>query len=941
MEKRKKTADRRNTTLMSYFMMCLMIAAVGLAEAGQNCRAAEVKASVSAERKVKAAVFDIISGEPLIGAGVLIRNTTTGAVTDFDGTCELDLGDGEHVLTVSYIGYKPATVAVNVSRNGVSASNAGNPDEDGSFVSVEDGVVRISIASDERVLDNAVVTARKNLESLQALQNERISSGFAIENMGAKEMSIKGISNAQESVAKLSGISIASAGQLIVRGLGDRYSTTTLNGLPIASPNPDNKLIPLDIFPASTIQNITVSKVYEASSFADYSGAHVDISTKEGQSEDFFNISFSTGGYFHTLANDFYRMDGKSLFLTPRLDPTANNIAYSDFDAYSKSKDIFGTSFRTFRRNPLPDLDGGIGFGKNFKVGGQTLSLVASASIKTGDETMTDAFYRTYEASSEGSMQSDYNYNSYGQKIDIAALVDLDYTLRESDNIGITAFFARNAKDTHLDRQGMDYQESYDLVGSNQVTHIYTLQNYQLSGHHEVEDWLIDWGASYTMTSSDEPDRRQVMYRRGADDQWYFFKLNQQETQRYFGKLNENELVADIRATYNFNEDDRIRFGLTAKDKIRTFRSTRFYYDVKGINNSISDFHNPDAYLNFENIHSGLISVNRSKYDRDQYDASNLIGAAFVETDLKFGEKWFLNAGLRVEASRQSVDYNDDVEDLTRNLDAIDLFPAVNIKYDLTRRSIFRLSLSRTVTRPSFVEMAPFLYQESFGGAQIRGNEDLQNGYNYNFDLKYEFFAEKNTDMFSVTAYFKYLENPIERTQRLSGGATEHSFQNADNGIAAGVEVEFRKEIVKDLAVSANASYMYTNVILPEGGAYTNQQRSLQGASPYLANADISYTPSFRNGSGLSLALLYNLQGPRIHAVGIMGLGDVKQMPLHTLDFAATYKFNRHFSVKMAFNNLLNSTVRFRQDIPNAGRTVEVEQWRIGTGFEVGISYSL
>ena len=202
-------------------------------------------------------------------------------------------------------------------------------------------------------------------------------------------------------------------------------------------------------------------------------------------------------------------------------------------------------------------------------------------------------------------------------------------------------------------------------------------------------------------------------------------------------------------------------------------------------------------------------------------------------------------------------------------------------------------------------------------------------------------FTTDNAAMVAIAGYFKYLENPIERTQRLSGGATEHSFQNADNGLAAGVEVEFRKEIVKDLAVSANASYMYTNVILPEGGAYTNQQRSLQGASPYLANADISYTPTFRNGSGLSLALLYNLQGPRIHAVGIMGLGDVKQMPLHTLDFAATYKINRHFSVKMAFNNMLNSTVRFRQDIPNAGRMVEVEQWRIGTGFEVGISWSL
>ena len=312
-----------------------------------------------------------------------------------------------------------------------------------------------------------------------------------------------------------------------------------------------------------------------------------------------------------------------------------------------------------------------------------------------------------------------------------------------------------------------------------------------------------------------------------------------------------------------------------------------------------------------------------------------------METDLHFGEKWQLNAGLRFEASRQSVDYNDDVENLTRNLDAFDLFPAVNLRYNIGRRNMFRLSLSRTVTRPSFVEMAPFLYQESFGGAQIRGNEELTNGYNYNVDLRYEVFADSSTDMFAATAYYKFLQNPIERTQRLSGGATEHSFQNAENGLAAGLEIEFRKELVRNLTVSANGSLMYTNVILPEGGSYTNDRRSLQGASTYLANADISYTPSFRNGGSLSLALLYNLQGPRIHAVGIMGLGDVKQMPVHTLDFNGAYSFNEHLFLKFAFKNLLDNTIRFTQDIPNAGRTVEVEQWKVGTGFEIGISWSL
>ena len=888
---------------------------------------------------LRGVVTDMVTGEPLIGAGILIEGTTEGTVTDVDGSYVLALPEGTHSLSVSYIGYLTVNLTVTVNPDGTGTVRA----SDDTSISMTDSGLMIYMAPDSEALADAVVTARKNLESLQALQNERIQSGFAIENMGAREMSIKGISNAQESVAKLSGISIASAGQLIVRGLGDRYSTTTLNGLPIASPNPDNKLIPLDIFPASTIQNITVSKVYEASSFADYSGAHVDISTKEGQSENFFNVSFSTGGYFHTLGSSFYRMDGRSLFTTPRLDPTAENISYGDYPAYSRSHKMFKTTFQTSRRGVRPDLNGSFGWGRNFNVGDQTLSVLASASIKSGQETKTDAFYRTYEASSEGMMQSNYDYDSYSEKLDIAALVDIDYTLREHDNIGLTAFFARNASDTFLDRQGQDFHEGYDLVGVNQVSHFYMLQNYQLSGHHEIDEWNIDWGASYSLTSSDEPDRRQVMFSRGDDGSLHFFDLNQQETQRYFGSLAENELVADIKATWEINDQDRLRFGLTAKDKVRKFRTTRFYYDVKGLDESFpyEDRFDMDRYLDFSNVQSGLISITRSQSRRDRYDAENLIGAAFAETDLRLSPKWFLNAGLRFEASRQSVDYNDDVEDKTRNLDAFDLFPAVNLKYDLTDRSMFRLSLSRTVTRPSFVEMAPFLYQESFGGAQIRGNDELENGYNYNVDLKYEFFSRKNTDMFAVTAYFKYLEDPIERTQRLSGGATEHSFQNADNGVAAGLEAEFRKQIVKDLVFSANASYMYTNVILPEGGVYTNPRRSLQGASPYLANADLTYTPEFRNGDGLSLSLLYSLQGPRIHAVGIMGLGDVKQMPVHTLDFAGSYRFNEHFSVRLAFRNMLDSTIKFKQEIPDADRTVDVEQWRVGPGFEIGISYSL
>ena len=135
---------------------------------------------------------------------------------------------------------------------------------------------------------------------------------------------------------------------------------------------------------------------------------------------------------------------------------------------------------------------------------------------------------------------------------------------------------------------------------------------------------------------------------------------------------------------------------------------------------------------------------------------------------------------------------------------------------------------------------------------------------------------------------------------------------------------------MKDLRFGVNGSYMYTNVKLPKGGAYTNSQRALQGASPYLANADLTYSPAFSNDRQLSVALLYNLQGPRIHSVGISGLGDIKQQPVHTLNFTGSYRFNRRFAVKLQVNDLLNQDILFKQEVPTTGDKVEVERFRKG-----------
>ena len=868
---------------------------------------------------IKGTVLDKQTKEPLTGATIQITGTALGVVADIDGNYTLNVNDGTYTITVRYIGYK------DILLNSIKVK--------------AETLLNFEMESDAQALGEVSVVAKKNLEGERALQMERQKATLAIENLGAKEMSIKGISNVEEGVKKITGISIASAGQLIVRGLGDRYSTTTLNGLPIASPNPDNKLIPLDIFPASTVQNITVSKVYDASAFADYSGAHIDISTKENVGSDFLSISFNAGGKFNTLGKDFYRMDRDgSLFKTPSLDQKLIDMSLTDFEEYARHNRLFNTSFQVSKKTALPEFGVNIGFGKRFTLGGNEVSVLGSIGVSNDLQTMDNASIRTLEAT--GNTLNEFNYDSYSNELKIAALGNLGYSFRTSDHIGYTFFYVRNAIDTYMRREGVDY-EDHHLIGSNNVTHIYSLQNHQVNGKHYFgKQWDLNWSGSYSKTSSDEPDRRQVMFIR-EDDQIKLFKLNRQETMRYFGSLNEDEWVGDLTASYRFGDNNKLQAGFTYKDKNRDYMGTRFYYNLNKLNPTITDIYDTDSFLNMENVENGSITIDRKKQPKDSYTAGNSIYAGYIATEYYPVAPLLVNLGVRYEISKQWVDYYTDGGKAERSeLNKNDLFPSLNMKYQMNEKNSLRFAFSRTVTRPSFIEMAPFLYQESYGSAQIRGNADLQNGYNYNIDLRYELF-EKNGDMLSITAYYKHLKAPIERVQTLSGGSAVHSFRNADNGMATGVEIEFRKEIVKDLRFGVNGSYMYTNVKLPEGGAYTNSQRALQGASPYLANADLTYSPAFSNDRQLSVALLYNLQGPRIHSVGISGLGDIKQQPVHTLNFTGSYRFNRRFAVKLQVNDLLNQDILFKQEVPTTGDKVEVERFRKGTGFEVGFSYDL
>ncbi len=883
--------------------------------------------ALPAQTLIKGSVKDAKTQEAIPGVTISIKGTTTGVISDDQGYYQINVASGEYTIVTSYISYQPMEITeVKVKKEKTITLD-------------------ILLTEAAQNLNDVIVVARKNMESEMNLLLERQRATVAVENLGAKEMSAKGLSTVADGIKKVTGISMEGNTKVFVRGLGDRYSMTSLNGFPIASPNPDNKLIPLTLFPTSVVKNVTVSKVYQPSVFGDYSGAHIDVETKENIGNNYITIGVSTGGKTNALFKDFYSSDKGGvgvpyLGITKGFNQSDNlkNMTPGEFSQSILNKNLFNTTFNIEKNSALPELGLEFGIGHSWNVGGQKLNAMLGINFDNSYTIYDDAYTSTVNA--QGVVRDMFNYNKYSYETTATAIGQVSYTLRRNDILSYNVMYVNNSEDDYTIRDGFD-AEGVEMKGSNSVYHLYTLFNNQLTGKHQFDRLFTDWQVSYGRTTSDEPDRRQVMYTKNDNGKFSLFKLNQQGTMRYFGELFEDEWNGDFKIKYLLNENEKntdfIRLGGAMRSKSRDFNSTNYYYGVKNVDIEVDDIFNPDSYLSYSDVANGKISVNKVSMPRDSYYAGSDIYASFVDMEFYPLTNLLIAAGVRYEHSSQWVRYSDDSgEEKRAELKTDDLFPALNVRYSLSDKQNLRFSFSRTVTRPSFIEMAPFEYKESYGGAFVRGNENIKNGYNYNADIRYEIFPASG-DMFSLSAYYKYLKSPIERTQRYSGSAYQ-SFDNVNKGLVAGAELEIRKYLLKDLRVDFNASYIYTHISLLEGGIYTDKKRELQGASPYLFNLDINYSPKFKNEKEASFSLVYNLRGPRISSVGINGVNNVVEKSFNSLDFVVGYSFNSNMKLKLQAKNLINQKQEFTQKIAETGKDEVVEYYKKGLALGVGFS---
>lgn len=908
---------KRRWVILLILMNSLAIAAADKPES-KNSTAARSGA-------IAGIVLDKEFNESLPGAAIQIIGTEGGTVTDIDGNFSINnLAPGKYTLRFTYISYEPKEIAEVTVKSGETIR------------------LNIEMGKSDLRLNEVVVTGRKTNEGEGALLLERKLSTLAVESMGAKEMSLKGISNVEDGVKKITGISTSGSNQVFVRGLGDRYSITTLNGLTIASPNPDHKLIPLSLFSSSLVKNIKVSKVYNPASFGDYAGAHIDIETKENNNNSYLTLGVTAGGKPGTTFGTFYKSDQPDNFFgfnrAINLSSEVKNMGSKDFATLRQNP--FATDFSARKGTAMPEIGLSVSGGKSFDFGGNRLDLSVNAGFENEYTFYDNAYQSTLTA--QGEVLDAFMSDKWSYETTTSVLGQASFSLKNKNRFSYNLLYVNKSEDNFSTREGHD-AEGMPLLANNALYRNYQLLNNQLIGVHEIASkWNIDWKGAYGQTKSNEPDRRQIMYLRNEDGSYELFKLNQQETSRFFAELNENEWTGNAALTFMPQGRDRaenkFRIGGAYRQKSRDFESANYYYNLKDINPEITDIYNPD-FINDANLANGSVSIKRVALPRNNYYADNRVAAAFVDFEYRIVKQLILSGGLRYESAKQSVKYWTDAgKEQLAELKSDDIFPALNLKYSINDKQNLLFSSSRTVTRPSFIEMAPFEYKESYGGAAVRGYADLQNGYNYNVDLRYELYPSAG-DLISFSGYYKYLDSPIERVQEYAGAAI-HTFRNVDKGQVAGLEAEFRKSILKNLRMGLNASYIFTRIELPEGGIYTDKKRALQGASPYLINADINWSPLQHNEKNLSLALVYNLRGPRIASVGINGVGNVVEEAFHSLDFNAIMQFSSKMQLKLSAKNLLDQANRYKQEIADTGEEKLVEKQKKGLSFSIGFNYS-
>lgn len=895
-------------------------------------------------------VIDQARNESLIGATVMLNNNPSmAAYTDIDGLFKIAAPAGTYKLTVQYVSYNTKDIE--------------------NVVVVADKTTTINVNMESAVsqLKQVVITStykKENINSLLMIQKNSVSVQDGISSDLIKRSPDRSSSDV---LKRISGTSIQDNKFVIVRGLSDKYNNAMLNGSVLPSTEPDRKTFSFDLIPANMLESIVIIKTAQPDLPGDFAGGIIQQNLRDVPDKNFININISEAYNSVTTFRNFNKYNtgnygwlglNDGTLSLPSSFPSRDSLLKSSNAKRLEYSKLFTNSWDTSTVKNIPlnqTYSVSIGWTPDKKKQRFGLIFASNYNHNFRTEQLTRSDY-TADATKLYEYNDVYNKNN----INAGAMIRLSYKINKSNKIGFNSSYNINSIFETGVRNGIDVDAGVYRNGVSEYTIINQLQNNGFYGEHFISQpkIKITWNANYNKITRDEPDYRRIYYAKNIIPQSEsdtIFKTTVPLTGspsitsggRFFSNLTETNKNGGLHVSKAFkigSTENSIKIGYSYTERKRAFDARVLGYKVHSASKFFQQ-ENPDSILALpvdlifapENIRDNGYRIDEITNKSDNYTASSTNHATYIMLDNKLNKKFRLVWGARAEFFTQQLNsqYNtgDSIKVFTKSGDStkipFDLLPSLNFIYSLAEKTNLRFSVSKTVSRPEFRELAPFGFFDFVLNSSINGNPKLQRTNIYNYDVRFEHYPGGG-QVFAVSAFYKYFEKPIEQIiddAVSSGGSRSRNFANVKSAVNYGIEFEFRKnfDIVdkwlkktyfNNLYAQMNLALIHsqirTDTIQTLGGT-----RALQGQSPYVLNCGIGYAdPDNR----FNATILYNVIGRRIREVGTNGYPSIYEAPRNVIDMQFTGRITNYLSAKFAVADLLRQPLTLYQDRDGNGK---------------------
>lgn len=902
---------------------------------------------------IRGTIIDEKSNETMPGVRVFIPETQQGMRADIDGKFSISVPPGTYSAEFTFTLFETIVVKDIV----VEAGKASIIDD-----------IYMREATNEL---GPVVVTRKRIQSTEnAILNMKKTSVGQIDGISSANFRKIGDSDAAQAMTRVPGVSVAGGKYVYIRGLGDRYNKTLLNGMDVPGLDPDRNTIQMDIFPTNILDNIIVNKTFVAELPADFTGGVIDITLKSFPEER--KRSFSVSGGFNPnfhFQNNYLTYDGgKYDFLGfddgSRDIPATSNIPFfaesiGDEEVAKKYKSVlssFNPTMAAYEKMSLMDAGASVSFGNQFKKEKVTIGYNVIGSYKNSTEFYKDAEFGRYGLA--GNLDStkmqtrELQTGSYGaNNVLLTGMAGIGLKTEKSKfTFNVLHLQNGESKAGIFDYYNSDQGAVFNGYQHNLEYSQRSLTNVLLTGKHSQyeKEWDVEWRLAPTLSLIKDPDIRFTRYEKRGDSLVIGTEAGFPE--RIWRELNEKNLSGKVGATKSFKlweRDAKLKFGVAHTYKIRDFVIRNFALNVRNVNltGDPNELFAPENLwpINGDPSKGTTYEVSFLPVNPNQYQSNVNNTAAYVATELNPWKKVSTAFGLRVENYIQRYTGQDQLGTNVFNNDIVlnnlGLYPSFNMTYKIDDRQNLRFSYGKTVARPSFKELSyAEIYDPVTGRTFIGGlfkDEDVTSGKVYwdgqlestdihNFDVRWEFFNKPGSTV-SITGFYKKFFNPIEIVQF---AAQTGSFQprNVGDGEVVGGEFELRQNLkrisekLENFNVNLNVTYTSSRIQYSDtekesrvANARTGQKigdyRDMAGQAPYLVNLGLAYnggTEGFLKG--FEAGFYYNVQGQTLQFVGIVDRPDIYSIPFHSLNFNMNKKFGKEeqYAIGFKVKNLLN-----------------------------------